>query len=107
MSQVSSSPSSSPLESGGSDEREQVTVACYLSSIQLPKENKSTQREGLIGWGSTPCRRDLMPNDHAIELCSMHCLDWSHPAPLIQLAHQSWPKERTSQKNHLFFFFDR
>ena len=102
MSQVSSSPSSSPLESGGSDELEQVTVARYLSSLQPPEENKSTQREGLIGWGSTPCRRDLMPNDNAMSLCSMHCLDWSHSAPLIQSAYQSRPKERASQQqNHL------
>lgn len=43
-----------------------------------------------------------MPNDNAISLYSMHCRDWSHSAPLIQLAHQSWPKERASQQqNHL------
>ena len=102
VSQASSSTSSAPLESGGNDELEQVTVARYLASLQPPEANKSAQRDGLLRQGSTPCRRDLMPNDNAISLYSMHCRDWSHSAPLIQLAHQSWPKERASQQqNHL------
>lgn len=102
LSLASSSTSSAPLESGGNDELEQVTVARYLASLQPPEANKSAQRDGLLGQGSTPCRRDLMPNDNAISLYSMHCRDWSHSAPLIQLAHQSWPKERASQQqNHL------
>ncbi|KAK9287812.1 hypothetical protein L1049_016254 [Liquidambar formosana] len=101
MSRSGSSSSSSPSsESGGNDEQEQVIVARYLSSLQLPETNKFTQRDRQRErQGSAPFRRDVVPYDGGGSLCSMQRSSWaySHFSPEVA-AYQSWPQERASQQ---------
>lgn len=97
VSRSASSSSSSPLSDPGSnDELEQVIIARYLASLQLPETNKFTQRDR---QGSAPLRKDVISYDGCGSLYSMQYRNWgySHFSPEVAI-YQNWPQERVPQQ---------